>query len=260
VTGLEPGRNRPALLLTIQGRVTADVRVATADDALLLDVDVRVRDAMTAALEKLIIADDVELVASSEALVGLEGPGAVGLVAEMPPGASVFRGGELGTDGFVVHVAPAQAPALWDALVAAGGRPCGMDALEGRRVELGMPRIGLDMHEGMLALEVPVDWAVSQTKGCYLGQEVVARGTARGHVNRKLVGMLLEGALPPRGAALVRDGKAVGSLTSVAQAYGAGRPAALGLVRREWWEPGTELAVRHGQAVTIARVTAFPLA
>ena len=259
LTRLEPGRNRPALLLTIQGRVTADVRVATGDDALLLDVDVRARDAMTAALEKLIIADDVELVPAPAAMIGVEGPGASAVLERAAVAATVLRGGDLGADGFVVHADPGVASRVWDALVGAGGCPCGMDAVEGRRVELGIPRIGLDMDESTLALEVPVDWAVSQTKGCYLGQEVVARGTARGHVNRKLVAMTLEGPLPPVGAPLVRDGKEVGRLTTVARAYALGIPAALGFVRRECWDVGTELAVRHGHAVTIARVVSLPL-
>jgi folate-binding protein YgfZ len=252
VARLEPGRNRAALLLTIQGRVTADVRVADDGDALLLDVDVRARDAMLAALDKLLIADDVELVAVDAALIDVEGPQAAAIADGA--GARVLRGGELGADGVVVHTTPSDAPRVWDALVAAGARPCGMDALEGRRVELGIPRIGLDMDESTLALEVPVDWAISQTKGCYLGQEVVARGTARGHVNRKLVCLTLDGPRPPTGATLVRDGKEVGRLTTVAYSFDRGGFAALGFVRKEHWEPGTELAVRHGHAVTIARV------
>lgn len=260
VATLAPGENRPALLLTIQGRVTADVRVAATDDALLLDVDVRVRDATAAALEKLVIADDVELATSSTALIGVEGPDAAALVAGSSDASRVLRGGELGRDGLVLHVEPANAVRVWDTLVAAGARPCGMDALESRRVELAIPRIGLDMDESTLALEVPVEAALSHTKGCYLGQEVVARGTARGHVNRKLVAMRLEGPPPPAGALLVRDGKEVGKLTSVARAYGAGGYAALGFVRKECWDAGTELAVRHGHAVTVARVTPAPLA
>ena len=257
LTRLEPGRNRAALLLTIQGRVTADVRVAPGDDALWLDVDVRARDAMVAALDKLIIADDVELVPTEATVIGVEGPAAAAIVERAAVDTHVLRGGDLGDDSFVIHANPGDATRAWKALVAAGGRPCGMDAVEGRRVELGIPRIGLDMDESTLALEVPVDWAISQTKGCYLGQEVVARGTARGHVNRKLVGMTLEGPLPPRGASLVRDGKEVGRLTTVARAYGLGTSAALGFVRRECWDVGTELAVRHGHAVTIARVASL---
>jgi folate-binding protein YgfZ len=111
-----------------------------------------------------------------------------------------------------------------------------------------------------LALEVPVEDALSTTKGCYLGQEVVARGSARGHVNRRLVPLRLVGPAPSAGATLVRDGKDVGQLTTVAHAFGAATLAALGFVRREHWEPGTELAVGGGHAVTVARVATWPLA
>ena len=273
VAGLAPGQGGPALLLTIQGRVTADVRIAATDDALRLDVDVRARDAFVSALERLIIADDVELRALDETSIGLEGPqaAAVAGAAALEPWAHAVvdldgvptrcrRGGELGPAGVVLDVPAANVARVWDALVARGARPCGMDALEGRRIELGIPRVLLDMGEKTLALEVPVDAAISQTKGCYLGQEVVARGTARGHVNRRLVGLVLDGPAPAPGAPLVRDGADAGHLTSVGHAFGIGRPAALGFVRREWWDPGTELAVRHGHAVTLARVAAWPLA
>ena len=278
VAGLAPGAGCPALLLTIQGRVTADLRVAATEDALLLDVDLRARDAMVAALEQLLIADDVELADAEPPLapVVLEGTeaGAIleragiaplaawthapGRIADVP--VRVVHAGELGADGFTVHAPVRDVAAVWDRLVELGASPCGMEALDGRRVELGIPRIGLDMGEKTLALELPVEAAISFTKGCYLGQEVVARGTARGHVNRRLVGLTLEGPTPPVGAQLVRDGKEVGQLTTVARAFGAGATAALGFVRRECWDPGTELAVRHGHAVTIARVAAWPLA
>jgi folate-binding protein YgfZ len=278
VAGLGPGDGLPALALTVQGRVTADVRVAALPDALLLDVDVRVRDDLLEALEKLVIADDVDLRAPAEpvAIVGLEGERTSALLAgtaasDLAPYAHVeasiggvrvrvVRASEVRGPGVLIHVPTGAAATLWDALVAAGARPCGMEALEGRRVEVGVPRIGLDMDAGTLALEVPVEAAISATKGCYLGQEVVARGTARGHVNRRLVGLVLEGPAPPPGAALARAGKEVGRLTSVARAFGAGTLAGLGFVRREHWEPGTELAVRHGHAVTLARVAPWPLA
>ena len=134
-----------------------------------------------------------------------------------------------------------------------------MEALERRRIEVGVPRIGLDMDHSTLALEVPVEDAISSTKGCYLGQEVIARGTARGHVNRRLVGLALEGPEPQNGLALTSGGKEVGHLTSVAGPLGARGPVALALVRREHWAPGTELAVSGEHPVTLARVTAFPL-
>jgi len=277
VAGLVPGGGCPALLLTIQGRVTADVRVAALGDALLLDVDVRARDDLVAALEKLIIADDVTLEAPAEpvALLGLEGPTAAALLgaraAALAPwahaevavagvGVRVVQASEVRGPGFVLHVPAAAAVDVWTALVVAGARPCGMEALEGRRVEVGVPRIGLDMDGSTLALEVPVDDAISQTKGCYLGQEVVARGTARGHVNRRLVGLVFDGPPPPAGTPLARDGKPVGHVTSVARAFGAGSAAGMGFVRREHWDPGTVLAAPHGRAAAVARVARWPLA
>jgi folate-binding protein YgfZ len=275
VARLAPGQGCPALLLTIQGRVTADLRVAALADRLRLDVDRRVEQDFRTALDALIIADDVELVAPEPALalLGLEGPAAAALVdaADLAPYAHaertvggvavhVVRGGELDGASCTVHVAAPDAARVWDALVAAGARPAGMAALEGRRVELGVPRIGLDMGAKTLSLEVPVGAAVSMTKGCYLGQEVVARGTARGQVNRRLCALRLAGPLPAPGTALVRDGKEVGLLTTVAHAFGIDAPAALGFVRREWWEPGTEIGEPHGNAMAMATVVAVPLA
>ncbi len=275
VATLRPGMGCPALLLTIQGRPTADVRVAVLDDAFLLDVDVRLREALVEALEKLIIADDVELGAlpAPLALIGLEGPGAETVlgVSSLAPWAHAevvvggvrlraVRASEVGGPGFVLHAPAGDAATVWDALIAAGARPCGMEALEGRRIEVGVPRIGLDSDARTLALELPVEAAISSTKGCYLGQEVVARGTARGHVNRRLSGLVLDGPVPPAGTPLLRDGREIGHLTSIGYAFGLGRPAALGFVRREHWEAGTELEAHHGRVVTRARVTTWPLA
>lgn len=277
VARLRPGEGCPALLLTIQGRVTADVRVALLADAVLLDVDVRVRDDLVTALEALLIADDVTLEAPAEstALLGLDGPGAAALLPaelrDLAPcahgaatlaGAAVraVRASEVRGAGFVLHVPAGGAVSVWEALAAAGARAVGTEAIDARRVEVGVPRIGVDMGSRTLSLELPLDEAVSTTKGCYLGQEVVARGTARGHVNRRLVPLLLDGPAPGAGATLVRDGKEAGHLTTVARVFGlGGRLAAMGFVRREYWEPGTELAVRDGQ-VTSARVAAWPLA
>jgi folate-binding protein YgfZ len=274
IARLRPGEGCPALLLTVQGRVVADLQVASFDDAIHLYLDARVREACLEALENLIIADDVELHPVLDvSLIALDGPAAAGMLdaVALAPFAHVetrvgsvpvhvLRASEVRGPGVILTAPAAQAVAVWEGLRAAGAQPCGMEALEGRRIEVGVPRIGLDMDGGTLALEVPVDEALSQSKGCYLGQEVVARGTARGHVNRRLVGLRLRGPVPPSGAPLARDGRDVGRLTSVGYAFGLGQPAALGFVRRECWEPGTELAVRHGHAVTIAQVAPWPLA
>src|SRR5262249_30476834 len=158
-----------ALLLTIQGRVTADVRVAVLDDAVVLDADVRARDELVDALGRLVIADDVELGTPDEdvALLGVEGPGTAALVGgagSLAPfdhaladlggvRVRVQRASEIRGPGVVVHAPATAAVRVWDALVSGGARPCGMEALEGRRIEVGVPRIGLDMDATTLALE-----------------------------------------------------------------------------------------------------------
>jgi len=276
VAVLDRGEGCAALLLTIQARVTADLRVAVLDDEIWLDVDVRARATLLEALEALIIADDVELVpAEGQTLIGIEGPRAASLLPvleELAPFASrvvevagvpvwVLHTSILGAQPGGAVVVPARhAATVWDVLVDGGGVPCGMDALESRRIELGVPRIGVDMGATTLALELPLAEAISSTKGCYLGQEVVARASARGHINRRLCGLVFEGSLPPVGAALGRDGKKVGQVSSVVQSLGLGRPVGIGLVRRECWEPGTELVAGDGDAETAAWVAEIPLA
>jgi folate-binding protein YgfZ len=112
------------------------------------------------------------------------------------------------------------------------------------------------MDGSTLALELPVEDLISTTKGCYLGQEVVARGTARGQVQRRLVGVRFEGVEPAAGAALRHAGRDVGRVTSVARAYAADEPIGLAFVRREHWAPGSELDADGGRA----RVAELPLA
>lgn len=274
VAALRAGDGCPALLLTIQGRVVADLRVEADPDALVLDVDRRVRGALLEALGGLIIADDVELVPDDgTTIVGVVGPGLARLVPSASPlrpfahtradvqgvAVRVVRAAPIGGDGALLHVPVGDAARLWDALVRAGASPCGRAALEARRIELGVPRVGLDMGEKTLALEVPVEAAISFTKGCYLGQEVVARGTARGHVNRRLCGLVFVGPPPAAGAPLLHDGREVGVVTSVAQSVALGCGVGLGFVRREQWDAGTELVV-GGTPALAARVAGWPLA
>src|SRR5262249_12885099 len=128
VAGLAPGEGCPALLLTVQGRVTADLRLAALADEMLLDCDVRARDGMVRALEALLIADDVELVAPEEAraMIGVEGPDAARVLGDTAAGlvpyahaetriagvdVRVQRASEVHRDGFVLHVPAPQPPA-----------------------------------------------------------------------------------------------------------------------------------------------------
>src|SRR6266446_6441670 len=121
----------------------------------------------------------------------------------------------------------------WKAALAAGARPLGAAALESLRIEAGTPCFGVDVDATVLLPEIPSERLVSHTKGCYPGQEVVVRIRDRGHVNRHLRGLLLDGdVVPPPGAAVVADGAVVGRVTSATLSLGLGRPIALAFVRR----------------------------
>lgn len=283
IKALRLGEGCAAALLTEQGRIVADLRVYALDTCLLLDVDARVKEKMIEALSRFIIADDVELedLSDQQTTLALQGPLApavfaaagapVSLAQEFQHGEAMLAGvnvrivrvSDTGEDGYEILLPSAQAEQVWQALLQAGMplglRPVGLAALNMLRVEAGIPWYGLDMDEGRIVLEVGLEHALSFSKGCYLGQEVVERVTARGHVNRKLSGLLVQGDTPPvSGEKLFHDAQEVGWVTSAVVSPRLGRPIALGYVRREYQAPGTQLQIDRQGTPMIAEVTALP--
>src|SRR5204862_379684 len=119
-------------------------------------------------------------------------------------------------------------------------------ALAARRIEAGTPRFGEDVDATVLLPEIPSAHLISNTKGCYPGQEVVVRIRDRGHVNRYLRGLLLESdVVPPRGAEVVVGDAVVGQVTSATLSLGLRRPIALAFIKRQQ-EPGARVNVRAG--------------
>jgi folate-binding protein YgfZ len=137
--------------------------------------------------------------------------------------------------------------------------PVGMQALDALRVEAGVPWYGRDVDETMIFPETRLEQLVSYTKGCYIGQEVVARVKYRGHINRGLAGLVLEGdRVPAAGARVMAADKEIGRVTSAVRSFALGRPIALGIVRREHFEPGSALEVDDGGVALRATVAALP--
>jgi len=285
IKALQPGEGCAAALLTEQGRVVADLRVYGLDPCLLLDVDARVREKMVEALSRFIIADDVEMedLSGRQVTLALQGPLAsevltaagtpISLSKELQHraatlagiGVHIVRASNTGEDGYEILVPSAQAELVWQALLQAGGPlgllPVGLTALNMLRIEAGIPWYGLDMDEGRIVLEVGLEQAISFTKGCYLGQEVVERATARGHVNRKLSGLVVQGDTPPAsGDKLFHDSQEVGWVTSAVVSPRLGRPIALGYVRREHRTPGTRLRIDRQGTPVVAEVATLPFA
>ena len=280
VKGLVPGRGCFTLLLTEQGKIVADA-VALADaDAILLDGMASAIGAASPALERFIVADDVELTpGDDDHAFGLYGPHAAGMLARLgiasPPvedyahavvtsqGAPVriARLPMPGAGGFLVLVPRAAASAWWTRCRDAGVAAAGQQAFDTLRIESGVASYGRDFGPDTLVLEAPLEAAISFNKGCYLGQEVVERVTARGHVNRKLVGLEIAGdAIPADGAPLYVDEREVGRVTSAAWSWRGARPVALGYVRREHLAPGTVLTLREQAGTRSATVRGLPLA
>jgi folate-binding protein YgfZ len=272
VKALEPGQGRYALQLNAQGQILADLYVLAMEDHLLLETAWALKEKLRAVLEKFIIADDVELADRSDQLAGLavEGPQAGELLraagAAVVPGAElehnwvklgeapvlVVRLSETGEEGYRLIFAVEYAQNLWDALTAVQAsvpwKPVGQAAFELLRTEAGLPRYGAELDEHTLVQEAGLEArAVSFTKGCYLGQEIVERVRSRGHVNRKLVGLALTtGSLPAPGAKLAKDGKEVGFVATAIDSPTLGRRIGMGYVRREYVSPGTALEVEGG--------------
>ncbi|MHB1844083.1 MAG: CAF17-like 4Fe-4S cluster assembly/insertion protein YgfZ, partial [Deltaproteobacteria bacterium] len=260
---LEPGQGCAATAVTAKGRLVAALRIFKRPDELWLDVDESRAGPLAEQLRHLLIMEDCELVDRSErsAMLGLHGPRALSLLrglAEALPSAlpehaqaeiaiagqpAVAIGSrELGLDGIDLWLAPAACAPIWEALRQAGATPIGGDAAELLRLEAGRPRFGAELDEGTLPLEAGLERTISYDKGCYVGQEIIARATYRGHVNRKLVGLWLSGeAAAPAGTKLALGDKEVGELRSSAVSPRFGRPIALGYARREALAPGTSL-------------------
>jgi folate-binding protein YgfZ len=239
-------------------------------------------------IERLRFRDDVVLedATAATAMISLYGPQSAHLLegvarasrpGDLPPHHGVelavdgraflaSRADDLGGVGFNLIV-PAQAAGhIWTSLLDRGEpygvSPLGEEAWEMLRIEAGCPRFGRELTEEHNPLEARLDAAISWTKGCYVGQEVVARLDSRHKVSRLLVGLWLEpGPVPEAGSPMElpgRPGAAVGRLTSVAPSLDLRRVIGLGFVRNENSGAGTRLVVASAEDRVDAEVAALP--
>ena len=263
ILGLEPGQGCYAAFLTHKGKMIGDLRVLDAGDELLLDTERSALQELFNMIRRFKIGRDVELHKRTleRALFSLIGPRAREVAGvELPEAehAHVERDGAryIATAAGVDVLCDAErADAVRDALLAAGAEPASPEAAEIVRVEAGRPRFGVDLApEAVIPQEAGLnDRAVSFTKGCYVGQETVARLFYKGKPNRHLRGLHLSAPVEP-GAPLLLGEREVGRVTSPVVSPQRG-PIALALVRREA-APGDTLAVGDGDVT--ARVEELP--
>jgi folate-binding protein YgfZ len=280
IPSLSAGTGCYSAWLTPQGRMLTDMHVLESGGMILLDVPAETTEATRERLEQFIFTENVQVESLAERLTGvwIHGPKApsvlervlgdtVGLSAwpDYHHTQSEFRGqpvsvariDQLGVPGFCVYVERAREQDLVAALTDAGARVVSAEAIEAARVEAGYPVFGIDMTDETIPLEAGIeDRAISLTKGCYVGQEVIIRVLHRGHgrVVRKLVGLRIEGPVPQRGARLFAGDRDVGFVTSAAESPRLGA-IALGYVHRDFLAAGTTVDAATGAARTPAIVT-----
>lgn len=281
---LTPGQGCPAAFLDAHGKVQALLTVLALDDRLLLMLNGGSAEKTLQALDKFLISEKAYFrdVSAEKALFLIAGPSTAAVIkrltgevplpapwahAERTAGEIALRvitaSGETGETEAWLYAGASEGERLWRATLAAGKpaglRPVGVTALDVLRVEAGTPWYGHDVDETVLFPEVPLERYVSYTKGCYIGQEVVARVKYRGHVNRSLTGLTFDGDQVPRsGAVIAQDDRQVGRVTSAVNSFALNRPIALAFIRREHLEPGTLVTVRDNDLMLTARVTALP--
>lgn len=246
VTRLGVGDSTWALLLQPQGKVTAFLRVLrTAEEEFVLETDAGFGAAVIERLNRFKLRIKCDLDPIGWRCLAVRGPKAHelvpgGVVADWP-----------GLDGADLVGESPVAPE--------GATPCSLDAYEAVRIEAGIPVMGRELDEGTIPAEAGVvDRSVSFTKGCYTGQELVARIDSRGgNVPRHLRGVIV-GDPAPAGATVHVDGKEVGKLTSVAYSPRAGATVALAYVRRAVEAPA-DVVVEWDGGSSPARVEALPL-
>ena len=288
VKDLKTGQGCYAALVTAKGKLQSDLNIYSLADELLLDFESGLSVGLAERFEKFIIADDVQIVdvAPHYGLLSVQGPRAAEAVNKLGLGLAIpeqplhfskvseptlgdlycmnhSRGAATGFDLFVPTDALA---AVADQLIAAakeiGGRACGWQALEMIRIEAGLPRFGVDMDETNLAPEAGLEArAISYSKGCYIGQEVIARIRTYGQVAKSLRGLVLSddlAELPRRGEKLRHGDKEVGYITSAIASPAFQQNIALGYVRREHHEPGTVLQFQSGERTLEATIVPLP--
>ena len=270
----------PAVFPNVQGRLLASVRIIRIADAqsnkaaqptFVLETEPATRDRVFQIIQKFTLAGDFHVTdlttdtallslqgkAAGEKLAAVLGEAAAGLAREEVTQCAytedqiiVLRATHTAADGFDLIVKTANAAKLWREFVATGARPIGDDALEVLRIEAGIPRYGQDIDDTTVVTETNLDDAVSYTKGCYVGQEIIARIKYRGHVAKKLRGLVFDGsgAIPTGAAITSAEDKEIGRITSSTYSPHLGCRVALGYVKYDYIATGTQVKAEERRA------------
>lgn len=263
IESLAAGGGCYAALLTPQGRLITDMHVYELGDEVLVTLPRSLAAAIRDRLDQFIFTEDVQVEDATDATaqLGVYGPEAGKYVSPFRamPGLAVLPSRDLGIEGFEVIAPSAQGEEISRSLRESGVIEIDGATAETIRVESGIPKFLVDMTTDTIPLEAGIeDRAISMTKGCYPGQEVIVRVLHRGggRVAKKLVGLVFpDGSALPGLAGKIKAGdRDIGVVTSAALSRRLARPIALGYVHRDFVEPGTSVTIGS----TAAEVSALP--
>ena len=282
IKGLKSGTGCYATLLTHQGHIESDLFVYALAESLLLEAGPAGANRFLATLQKYIVADAVviedrthdlailslqgpnaQVVLEQFAEVSLAGLGALEFKTVKKPGSEwlIVHRDRTGCDGFDLWLPRGDSVRVWnDWTKDRGVRVAAPSALNLLRTEAGIPWYGVDMNDRSLPMELGLDHALSFTKGCYRGQEIVARVSHRGHLNRRLAAVVVDAHAPPQAGAEIRaGGKKIGEVTSAIPSPRLQQPLALVLLNVEYIQPGTAVEVICGADASAGEVIQTPL-
>ncbi len=273
----------PAVFPNVQGRLIAAVRVIHRVDGFLIDTEGASLTTVAKLLERFTLAGDfrVKDLSSETAMLSVQGKSAAKVVQHVLGETAanveraqvataklkdtngepiVIRATHTAEDGYDIFINGVETETLRESFIAAGAQAIGSETAETLRVEAGIPRFGIDMDETKVVTETNLDDAVSFTKGCYIGQEIIARIKYRGHVAKKLTGVLLEEDVALESVAKIfsADGKEIGSVTSSAISPRLKNRIGLAYVKYDYLEPGTKVKLIANDVEFPATVTELP--
>jgi tRNA-modifying protein YgfZ len=232
VKKMAPGDSCYAFLLNPQGRIQADLHLLSVADHFLIDTDPGLREKVLQHIRRYIIADQVEMedISAASAALGVEGPAAADLKLE-PGDYTVAPFTVTGQPGFRIYCKLENKAAIVAQLEALGAKPASEEDARLVRIETGKPLYGEDIRDTTLPQETQQMHAISFTKGCYLGQEIVERIRAQGRVNKKLERLELDGVEPPAPGTKLQIGGREAEITSAIYSPHFGKVIALAYVR-----------------------------
>ena len=277
ISQLKENAGQRSALLNSKARVLADLHLYAQPDNLLVDTGESSASHVKEILDRFVITEDVQIQDSTQDLVqvtvqgpkssqaikevlGIEAQDLIQLEQKTLGPSTIIARDRTGQSGYDIIMPTLEAEPVWHGFLLKGGEiglnPVGSQALEILRLEAGYPKYATDVDENTIILEAGFKDAINFNKGCYLGQEVVARATHIGRVNKQLVRLEVEtkDSVSPR-SKLMSNGREAGFITSAAFSPGLQRVVGLGYANREFAKEGTKVNVQSGETSLSAVVT-----